>query len=346
MGDSGDPAQSRPKVGRVTVIATCYNHEAYVRAALESISSQGYADTQIIVCDDSSQDASPRIIASWAAQAPIPPVLLLQQSNRGLIATLREALSLATGEWMMVISTDDLFLPGRIALQVGRASALPATVALEYTDVMIVDEAARVCSKSLHARQNRASNMPQGWVLADLLKENFVPGPSVIYRTAAVRAVGGFDEDSILDDYDLLLRLADRYEFAYSAHPAVAYRVHRTSASRTQALSLAGAVGPLVARFADRGGAVGHAARWRLGKWAADMYRMGHPAAREACLLAWRKGHSTQSLVLLALLWLRLRFDSPPLLAVRWLANRMGIRARAKRRDRELIDAYNPDYAG
>jgi glycosyltransferase involved in cell wall biosynthesis len=103
---------------RVSTIIPCYNHAPYVAKAIESVLAQTYANHEIIVVDDGSSDASAEVICKYKDH-PLLTVVINEQ-NRGQSAVMLQALSLATGQFIALLPSDDWLLPDRNRLQVNR----------------------------------------------------------------------------------------------------------------------------------------------------------------------------------------------------------------------------------
>ena len=108
-------------VPRVSVLMPVFNTGPFLHDALQSISEQTYRDLEIIVVDDGSTDSSARILHAFAAAEPRMRVVC--RMNRGLIATRNELLSMARGELVAWMDSDDVSLPERLALQVAAFDA-------------------------------------------------------------------------------------------------------------------------------------------------------------------------------------------------------------------------------
>ena len=74
---------------------------------------------------------------------------------------------------------------------------------------------------------------PEGRIFDRLVRSNFLPAPAVMTRRSAVQSVGGHDESLVFEDWDMWLRLADRYEFRYLPGVLVNYRMLASSVSRS-----------------------------------------------------------------------------------------------------------------
>jgi hypothetical protein len=70
-----------------------------------------------------------------------------------------------------------------------------------------------------------------GNVFGELLKGNFIVGTSVVMNMAAVKEVGFYDEKSAIEDWDLWLRIAQKFQIGYSGQPTIFYRVTGSSLS-------------------------------------------------------------------------------------------------------------------
>lgn len=72
----------RRREDRISVIIPAYNAQTYLRQALESVSAQSYPHIEIIVVDDGSTDATPRIVAEMMAADS--RIKLISKPNSGL----------------------------------------------------------------------------------------------------------------------------------------------------------------------------------------------------------------------------------------------------------------------
>src|SRR5688572_7890154 len=123
----------------VSVICLCYNHQRFVREAVESVLNQSYKNIQVIIADDASTDNSVLEIKALKTENPTVELLLLP-NNLGNCKAFNEALKLARGEFIIDFATDDLMMPNRIERQVGFFQRLDSTVGLIYTDAVYIDE--------------------------------------------------------------------------------------------------------------------------------------------------------------------------------------------------------------
>jgi glycosyltransferase involved in cell wall biosynthesis len=97
------------------MVMAVYNGERYLREAIDSILAQTLADFELIVVDDASTDATPRILDCYRD----PRLLRLRNGrNLGAAASLNRGLAQARGEFVARLDADDFAYPERLARQV------------------------------------------------------------------------------------------------------------------------------------------------------------------------------------------------------------------------------------
>jgi len=95
---------------KITIIINSHNYAAYIGQAIDSALLQDYPNKEVIVVDDGSTDASPKIIASYGLA--IKPIF---NENMGQARTCLSAVRQATGDYILFLDSDDYLLPGAIA---------------------------------------------------------------------------------------------------------------------------------------------------------------------------------------------------------------------------------------
>ena len=215
---------ARTEGARVSVVVPSYNHAPFVAETLRSVFKQTRAPARLLVIDDGSRDGSPQVIEKTLNDCPFP-CELIARDNRGLCATLNEALSKTVGEYFAYLGSDDLWLPGfldaRVALLEERARAV-----LAYGHAFIIDERGEIkdCTQDW-------ATYADGDARRMLLAETYAPmSPTVLYRRAALER-HGWNERARLEDYELYLRLSAEGEFAFDSRVLSAWRKHGANTS-------------------------------------------------------------------------------------------------------------------
>jgi glycosyltransferase involved in cell wall biosynthesis len=197
----------------VDVIVPVYNGDAFLRDALASIIAQEYRPLQLIVVDDGSQDGSAEIAASF------PQVILIKQDNQGPASARNTGLAAAKGAFIAFVDADDLVPPTKLTTQVGYL--------MENRDV--------ACVLGKQAWTDAPSWLARDVVYGEL---GGIPLLSAVFRTDALRRVGGFDPAFRTgEDMDLLFRLRERnLEIAILPDIVLYRRFHGSNLSVVPAL--------------------------------------------------------------------------------------------------------------
>ena len=101
-----------------SIVMPVFNREHFVARALKSCLNDQQADFEIVVVDDGSTDGSTAVVESLR----IPRLKLIRhETNRGLAAACNAGVDAATGEWVVLLDSDDELLPGALARMSGMA---------------------------------------------------------------------------------------------------------------------------------------------------------------------------------------------------------------------------------
>lgn len=126
--------ENRVDVPAISLILPCYNVEAYVDRALESLRAQTFTDFEIIAVDDGSTDGTADRLRRWLAVEP--RLRVHTQENRGLYLARLSGIAQARGEWVAFMDADDELEPDHLAgLWAGVAEGVDVVV----TGVTTVD---------------------------------------------------------------------------------------------------------------------------------------------------------------------------------------------------------------
>src|SRR5580700_11042120 len=145
----------------VSMIVLCYNQARFVVETLESVKAQTYKPTELIILDDCSSDDSVTVIENWLQENGIECTFIRHQKNQGICKSLNEALSFATGKYISEISSDDVWLPDKIARQVEIMESQPDEVGVVYSDAFQIDDHGQILPETLITSCRRLTEMPQ-----------------------------------------------------------------------------------------------------------------------------------------------------------------------------------------
>ncbi len=208
----------------ITVTIPCYNAERYVARSLRSVFSQKFVPDELIVIDDGSTDESATTIERVLKECPFPN-RFLSQENKGISKTLNRALNSCSSDYFAYLGADDVWLPSflteRVNLLESRAGAVAA-----YGNVFIIDEDDYIFDLTSNWR-----DYPDGDIKPLLFDGEACPNPGVVYRTCAVKQFM-WNENSILEDYEMYLKLSTIGDVRFDERTLSAYRIHDSNTSR------------------------------------------------------------------------------------------------------------------
>ena len=187
----------------VSVLLAVRNEEEHLPAALASLRRQTFADWELVAVDDGSSDRTPQLLAAAAGD---PRVRIITLPPSGLVSALNTGLAACRAPLVARMDGDDVCHPQRLALQVDHLHRHPDTLLLASRVRHFPRSRLQEGMRSYERWQNDL--LDDAAIRRDLYVESPFAHPSVSYRAAAVRAVGGYRDLGWAEDYDLWLRLA------------------------------------------------------------------------------------------------------------------------------------------
>ncbi|HET6950039.1 MAG TPA: glycosyltransferase [Acidimicrobiales bacterium] len=218
----------------VSVIVPCYNYAEFLPRCIGSVVDQPGVDVRVLVIDDCSSDDTPTVAARLAAESGGRVEVRRHEVNQGHIATYNEGLAWADGDYVVLLSADDLLTPGSLARATGIMQTRPS-VGMVY-------------GRPLYAPSDQPPPAPGGrwrgttvWPGGRWIEQrcrtgyNVISSPEVVVRGSVHRHVGGYrPELPHSGDLEMWLRIAAVSDIAYvKGVPQAIYRVHPRSMLRT-----------------------------------------------------------------------------------------------------------------
>jgi glycosyltransferase involved in cell wall biosynthesis len=212
---------------KVSVIIPAYNVEKYICETLDSVLGQTYSDYDVIVVDDGSTDQTASILKQYITKYP-KKIRLIQKENAGPAKARNVGIRASNGEYIAFIDADDLWLPEKLENQVGYFEKQTEQVGMVYTNAKKFDQQG-IWTLPKRYRKEKV----EGWIYKDLLKDNMIPNQSVMVRRSCFDEVGFFEESlDIIEDHDMWIRIAKKYEIAFLEETLSLYREHSQGRSK------------------------------------------------------------------------------------------------------------------
>jgi glycosyltransferase involved in cell wall biosynthesis len=215
----------------VTVIIPLYNHEHYIKTAIESIVNQSYRNIEIIVIDDGSTDNSSSVVEEIISKSS-ESIKLINKQNEGITKTLNLGIRLSRGEYIAVLASDDYLLPDSITSRVDYLDNNAEKLAV-FGDAIVVDSNGNeIYPSAIEKNNGRKYFLKIDKLLSsELVFRWCVPGPVFMAKKTLYETIGLYDECILIEDWDFYLRTAGNNLLGFIDRNVAAYRVHDFNSS-------------------------------------------------------------------------------------------------------------------
>ena len=200
--------------GDISVIIPYYNREQYIDEAIRSVVTQTLKPLEIIIVNDCSRESSRRYLDRYADDCKI----LDLAKNVGLAGARNAGIRVASGQLIAILDDDDIWLPQKLEVQ--------RRYMEEHPECSVVHSSVWAFFSN-HPDQvwTRFDSGPM--TLAQALRDEYWAVPSTLmFRTAAIRAIDGFDAHfRECEDREFLIRCcAAGYRVEGIREPLIRFR--------------------------------------------------------------------------------------------------------------------------
>lgn len=187
----------------VSVIVPTYNRASAIGAAIDSVLSQVPPPDEVIVVDDGSTDDTWTVLAGYGER-----IRAIRRENGGAAAARNTGLAVATGDWVAFLDSDDLWLPGRLAVLHRDLDAAAEDVVAHTGDMRMTGNG---YDRILY--ELRGWDVPTGRAVRyDMALDRTLPGlplpTTAVHRQAALDCGGMPENMRIFEDLAFLSNLA------------------------------------------------------------------------------------------------------------------------------------------
>lgn len=216
----------------VSIVVNCHNSEDFIEECLESIINQSYQNFEVIVWDNNSQDQTETIVRRYSNLDS-----RIRYFKGDIFVPLGSARNFALGKcigsWIAFLDSDDIwdsnFILDQMTVLLGKENS---TFGYGFVTEFLQDS-----SSIKNVEFQREKINPEKFVFNKLLKGNFIYFSSFVISRQALNFIGNFKvEYKQAEDYELLLRLASKYNAVQTGH--VYYRLHANNLSKIQTKEL------------------------------------------------------------------------------------------------------------
>ncbi|MDB6082223.1 MAG: glycosyl transferase [Gammaproteobacteria bacterium] len=186
----------------VTVVIPVYNREASIARAVDSVLAQEFREFELIVVDDGSTDATPKILRD-IRDSRLRVITLAK--NAGAANARNIGIAASQCELLAFLDSDDLWRPNKLGTQINAMRPRPIK-GPSCTGFALRRSGSG--SSSDRIPQTRGS-----WFETLLDQCSVSPGTTLMVERSVIEEIGAFDPRlSRFEDWDWLLRCLDRYE--------------------------------------------------------------------------------------------------------------------------------------
>lgn len=203
----------------VSIVMPCYNGEQFIQETIESVMNQTYKSWELIIVDDGSKDNSYSIVSRYAKNDK--RIHLIQQKNAGSAAARNNGIRHSKGQYLALLDSDDIWLPGFLDSQ-----------------VRFIQQKGAVCVCSSYSRIDEQSNEILKPVMSkpiitskDMKAIDYIGCLTGLYDQSKYGKVYLKEElNSLLDDYAFWIDVINFEGIAYGNPKILAkYRIRRNS---------------------------------------------------------------------------------------------------------------------
>lgn len=214
---------------RLSVALCTYNGERFLREQLDSIAAQTRPPDELLVSDDRSTDGTLKLVESFAARAPFPVRLRVNDVNVGSTLNFDRAVALCSGDVIALCDQDDVWLPEKLR-RLEEVFEADEGVGLVFSDALVVGEDLSPAGRRLwdwtFTRAERRAFERRGAFRA-LLRRNVVTGATLAFRARFKPLVLPIPADlNMIHDGWIALVLAAVSRVVALPEPLVRYRQH------------------------------------------------------------------------------------------------------------------------
>ena len=197
------PVIDPPSV-KISVVVPLYNHREFIGEAIASIFRQTVAPAEVIVVDDGSTDDSADVMRRLCERHP--EIVFWSQPNQGAHQALNAAIHRATGEFIAILNSDDVYAPRRLESCAAAMMADAGTAAVA-THVRFIGPDGEQITNAWYQQAltvlDQTGDLPLALANANLL----VSTSNYFIRRSVFREVGYFSPLRYTHDLDFALRL-------------------------------------------------------------------------------------------------------------------------------------------
>ncbi len=211
----------------ISVLLPVYNGEKYLREAIDSVLNQTFREFELIILNDGSTDNTEIIIKSYTDER----IRYYKLEHQGLPTILNFGLREAKYNVIARMDADDICDLSRLEKQLKFLQNNPS-IDLVGANVILFQE---------QTNQKAKINLPEynEHIKEQLPRKCCIAHPTIMFRKQIVTSIGGYNVKSLVEDWELYLRLIDKISFYNLQDYLLFLRKHNNNLSYNKKFSIA-----------------------------------------------------------------------------------------------------------
>ena len=195
-------------VKKISIVIPLYNSQNIIERVLDSIKNQTKIDLvkEIIIVNDGSKDNSEEVVLQYAKRNEDLPIRVITKENGGVSTARNRGITEATGEWIALEDSDDIWHPQKLEMQWEYICKYPDIYAIGGNRDGELVKFGHEVDEGLY-RMNCLEYLIKNWPHTSTL----------LIKKTVFDEVGLFDETMThAEDGDLFMRIAYKYGLYYT----------------------------------------------------------------------------------------------------------------------------------
>ena len=201
----------------ISIIMNCYNGEAFLNEAINSITKQTFENWELIFFDNNSKDNSEKIVKSFKDSR-----IKYFKSDR--LLNLYDARNLAVkktnGDYISFLDTDDMWTKDKLEKQINFIKK-NSNYKILYSNYYVL--------KNNEKQIMYKNELPSGFITQKLL-DFYGIGINTAFLDKSIFEQYNFKKDlNIIGDFDFFIQTSKKFQIGYISDPLTFYRIHENS---------------------------------------------------------------------------------------------------------------------
>lgn len=224
----------------VSIVMPNYNRQKYIGEQLSSLISQTHENWELIVVDDCSTDGSGEAIQEFIKNNGNRKIQFIKnEKTLGVAKNFEKGLRLATGEYIAVCDSDDVWFPDKLKKELQFLKK--GGYGMVYSDLVVVDENLKKIKKSFVKNFLSPFSNQKDDSFDELIDDNHITAPTILFSATFKNRLTPFSQYG-MQDYWIALMFSMFSSIGYLDEQTIYYRQHAENVVGARKFSFIGLI--------------------------------------------------------------------------------------------------------